>query len=114
MSLVAIVPDLLFASKISAEARAQNIPVLFARTAEQLRAHLLAGTITHVLIDLNGSAIDPLEAIAIIKAHSTAPRVTAFASHVDEKIIHAARSAGADQALSRGAFSVQVARIIAS
>jgi len=97
MTTLAISTDLLFASKIGAEARAIDAPIRFARTPDKLTEILEdSKEIPLALVDMAIEAIDPAHAIANIKqAHPTA-RIVAFFSHVDTDKKTAAQTAGAE------------------
>jgi len=89
--------DLLFASKIGAEARAINAPIRFARTPEKLTEILTdSKEIPLALVDMAIESIDPAQAIADIKQAHPAARLIAFFSHVDTDKKNAAQSAGAE------------------
>ena len=89
--------DLMFASRIGAEARAIDTPIRFARTPEKLTE--ICTDSEHIplaLIDMAIESLDPTQAIEQIKlAHPTA-RLIAFFSHVDIAKKTAAQQAGAE------------------
>ena len=97
--IIALVRDLIFASRITATARAQGVEVGLLRDPAALGAE--GGG--RLLVDLNQPAA--LEAAAAWKAIEPAEReVIGFVSHVDADTIAAARAAGIDQVLARSAF----------
>ncbi len=112
--IVALVSDLMFSSKITASARAQQIAVKIVRNPQALSGAIAAGGIDHAIIDLNASAGDPIAAIEALKRDGPTIRITAFASHVDSERIAAARHAGADHVLARSAFSSNIDAILRS
>jgi CheY-like chemotaxis protein len=97
------VPDLFFATKIEATARAAGVtiePVAPARALEACRA----APPDLVILDLAAG-----EAIAIARALKADPvtraiPVVGFYSHVDDATRRAALAAGVDQVLPRSAF----------
>ncbi len=112
--IVAVLDDLMFTSKIRAAAAGLGVTVTFARSAEAALAALRAPEISPggapasrlVLLDLNGTATDPLGVVAAIRAIDalrTVP-IVGFVSHVQTHTIDAARQAGATEVLSRSAF----------
>jgi CheY-like chemotaxis protein len=105
--------DLLFASRITGEARALGLTVTPARSLEQLLELARREAPSCVLIDLAfpglvladlfrslGEACDPL------------PRVAAYGSHVDADSLRAARSAGCDPVLPRSKFVEELPRAL--
>jgi CheY-like chemotaxis protein len=107
--------DLLFATKISATAKAHNQPFAFARSLDSLQ-QLLEGAPPHptLIIDLNISNIDPLAAITLAHCHPAAPTIIAFVSHVQADRAAAARQAGADRVLARSAFVNELPSLLAT
>ena len=96
-SIVALVLDLMFASKVRGMAPAATI----ARTADDLMAAVGPGT-RLVLVDLQaGGALDALRRLG---RESHDARVVAWGPHVMEDALAAAREAGADDVMPRGAF----------
>lgn len=112
-SVVALVTDLIFASKIQATARAVGVVVDVVRDLPSLRAAVDRSSPALALIDLNGTAIDPCAAIAELKAQPRPPRVVAYVSHVDADRAAAGRRAGADEILARSAFSTRLPELLA-
>jgi hypothetical protein len=100
LSVLALVSDLMFSSKISAEARACGVAVMMLRDPAKLEAQ--AGRM--LIVDLNLAG-----AIAAAGAwrKATGREVVGFVSHVDAEAIANARDAGIDQIMARSRF-VQV------
>jgi CheY-like chemotaxis protein len=94
---LAICADLMFASRIGAEARAVDAPIRFARNDEKLTEILdQSESIPLALVDMAIESIDPAIAIAQLKRAHPESRVIAFFSHVNEDQKRAAQSAGAE------------------
>jgi DNA-binding NarL/FixJ family response regulator len=111
-TLIALCPDLFFASKIRATASAVGRPVRQARdSAGVLAAVAEAGGAARVLVDLT-AARDALEAIAAVKAAHPPVDVIAFARHDDTEAILGARRAGADRVMARSAFAAALPAIL--
>ena len=103
--VLALVRDLLFASKITSTARARNINVKVIRDPSQLSAE--PGT--RLLVDL--SQAGALEAAIQWKiAHGG--EVIGFVSHVDAETISRARESGVDQVLARGQCTQQLDQLL--
>ena len=89
--------DLLFTSKIGAEARAVDAPIRFARTSEKLKEILEESErIPLAIIDMAIESLDPAQAITEIKQQHPQARIIAFFSHVNDDQKRAAQSAGAE------------------
>ena len=98
--------DLLFTSKITATAKAVNIPVQIIRDATKLYEQRDS---TRLLVDLGQGGY--LEAAAEWKK-SGDRHVSGFVSHTDTAAIAAAKAAGFDQIFSRGTFTANLESIL--
>lgn len=111
MSIVALVTDLLFVSKIKGTADSLGVPLTVARDVGCVMAAVQAGA-RLVIVDMNVSGADPPQVIHQCKAAPDPPRVIAYLSHVQQDLAAAARNAGADQVLPRSRFSEQLPDIL--
>jgi len=104
-TVAALVPDLLFAARIRGAAAG-------ARTAQTVdRLVELVGPETRlVLVDLQ--APGATEAIRLLREREDPPRIVAYGPHVDGAALRAARQAGADRVMARGAFVKELATIV--
>lgn len=109
-AVVALVADLIFASKITAVAQQVGVCVSLARTPEQARA-LLEGA-GGLIVDLHLETADALEFIHALKSDPSAPPIVAFASHVQKDLIQAAKDAGAETVLPRSKFTRDLVEIL--
>jgi len=101
---IAVVEDLLFASRIKEAARGKNLELRAARRPEQLTAALLDG-VTLVLVDADSDRLSWSEAIEAARAAAGPDlAIVAFVSHVHAQRALAARRAGASRVLARSAF----------
>ena len=96
-TVLALVRDLMFVSRITATAREVGARVEVIRNPNDLSER--AGCL--VLVDLNLEGA--IEAAAQWKQTHTAP-VIGFVSHTDAQTISRAREAGIDRVMSRGGF----------
>src|SRR5438034_10305395 len=97
MKALALVSDLLFASRITAEAKAAGAQVQILRKPEQLEqaeADLL-------LVDLN---LAGASTAAAAWQQKPARRTVAFVSHIDSATIASAREAGLEEIMARRRF----------
>jgi len=110
--------DLIFATKVRSTAEALGVATRPIRDAAMLAARLdrvedgkANDAVTAVFIDLEAGP-HTLDLIAQAKAHHAAPPVTAFAGHLLTDLLLAAQQRGADQVLTRGAFTAQLPALI--
>ena len=105
--VVALVMDLMFGSRVRGAAPG----AVLARSPDALLEAVGPGT-RLILVDLQAAgALDALRGLAQSKA--TAARVVAWGPHVMEDALSAAREAGADDVMPRGAFVKALGRLVA-
>jgi len=105
--------DLMAAARIRGAAKAGGIELRLVRGADELLATAAADPPRLVVVDLEARG-EPAVAIARLKADAAtaAVPVVAYAPHVREDAIRAARAAGAERVLARGAFVRDLAAIL--
>ena len=111
---VALTADLLFASRVKSTATAVGARVQLVRTADEMVRAATRESPALIVIDLDIRTLDPIELIKRLRAEAepvSAP-ILAYVSHVREDLIAAAREAGADQVMARGAFAKNLAAIL--
>lgn len=113
-SVVAVVCDLLFGTKIGSTARALGIEARILRDPALLRDELERSRPRMVLVDLELAEAEALAAIAMAVGHTIRPRVVAFVSHVHEHLAKKAKEAGADEVMPRSRFSYQLPNLLAT
>jgi hypothetical protein len=100
-SVIALVRDLIFASRITATAGDVGTAVTLVRDPAKLSEHQMNSPDALLIVDLNlAGAIDAARGW---KA-ATGGTVAGFVSHVDTATITAARDAGVDRVLARSRF----------
>ena len=102
--ILAFLSDLIFSTKISSTAKALGVEVHVVRTLDALRQRLEADPVTLLLIDLNATGDDPVEAIRVARRMTPPPRTIAYLSHVQTELAEQARRTGADEVIPRSAF----------
>jgi len=100
MKALALVTDLMFASRIAAEAKAASAQLQILRKSEQLAE--AEGELLLADLNLDGAAV-----AAAQWSTKTGRRVVGFVSHIDSAAIAAAREAGVQEIMARSRF-VQV------
>jgi DNA-binding NarL/FixJ family response regulator len=109
--------DLIFSIKIQTAAKSLGgIDLFFERSPEMVVPRIRDTRPSLVIFDLNSAKMNPMGAIAAIKADPelNTIRTLGFVSHVDSDTIAAARAAGIDQVLARSAFAAQLGDILTS
>lgn len=110
---VAICPDLMFGSRLAAAAARTGTRVeVFGnldgacRRLESIDEKLAA--VGLAILDLSMASLDPAEGVRRLRSANSAVPILAFGPHVHEGRLAAAREAGADEVMSRGAFDAQM------
>jgi len=101
MPVLAVVPDLYFATRIAATAKAAGVALELV-SRERAAARVAEPNASLVLLDLHGP--DALALVGELKAAAPAVPVVGFFSHVQASMRRDALAAGADAALPRSQF----------
>ncbi|MGH7171895.1 MAG: response regulator [Gemmataceae bacterium] len=105
--------DLIFASRITGEARALGLSVKPARSLEQLLDFARQEPPSCVLVDLAfPGLVLPDLFHRLGEVGNPPPRVVAYGSHVDADSLRSARSAGCDPVLPRSKFVEELPRAL--
>lgn len=112
-SVIALVDDLMFASRIAEALRPRAIPSSRVRTPAALIDRFRESRPGLVILDLDADRLEPLRALAALAAEPIAgTRVVGFVSHVDVERARASREAGCE-VMSRGDFVRQLPALVA-
>lgn len=101
---IAVVSDLIFATRITATAQAVGAECNVVCDADALRDRLGKSLVQTVLVDMDGTGTWPDDAIRAVKSQCPSARVIAFYSHVQTELLQRAKAAGADEVLPRSTF----------
>lgn len=114
-TVVAVVDDMFFISKIRETAKALGIVVLFPRTGDALRQTIAQESPNLILVDLHNSKTDPFALAEELKGNDRMKEVplVAFFSHVATEVRQKALNAGFDEILPRSLFARDLAGILA-
>jgi len=107
--VVAIVPDLFFATRIAATAQAAGVAIEMAQTQGVVR-RVQAEKPDLVVIDLH--AKDALTLVMELKSATPQTPIVGFYSHVDTELRRQALATGADAVLPRSRFHARLAEIL--
>ena len=113
--IVCAIDDLLFSIKIKEVAKHLGVDLYFERSAERIVDTVRDKRPSLVIFDLNSAKLNPLAAIAAMKADPAlaAVKTLGYVSHVDSATIAAARHAGVDEVMARSAFAGRLPEILA-
>ncbi len=108
------VDDLFFASKITEVARHLGVPLLFARSQDEVIARALSEKPALVIFDLNSSLCNPIETIGQIKEDADLRHIpiVGFLSHVQADLKVKATMAGCDRVMPRSVFAAHLPKIL--
>jgi len=114
-TVVALVDDLFFLTKICETAKVAGITVVEI-DPQRGSAAIAEAQPQAILLDLNSRRLGAIDWIRTLKADpATRPiRIVGFVSHVEEQLISAARAAGCDSVMARSAFTQQLPNLLRS
>ena len=101
MPIIAVVPDLYFATRIAATAKAAGVALELV-PPQRAVARLAAADVSLVLLELGSR--DALALIAELKQAQPGVPIVGFGAHVEAALLRDARTAGADAVLPRSQF----------
>jgi PleD family two-component response regulator len=112
--IVCAIDDLLFSIKVKEVAKHLGVDLYFERSAERIVDTVREKQPSLVIFDLNSAKLNPLAAIAAMKADPSLATVKTlgYVSHVDTATIAAARKAGVDDVLARSVFAGRLGEIL--
>lgn len=113
-AVVAWPADLLFGARMRGAAEATGTVLRLVRAADELLAAVRETVPRLVVVDLDSRGGDPVAAIARLKTEPATAGipVLAYASHVREDVMAAARAAGAERVVARGVFARDLAALL--
>ena len=113
--MIALVDDLMFASRIQEAARPVGAAVVRVGGPEALVARCREAPPRLVILDLDADRLEPLRALAALGGDPALRplRVVGYVSHVDVERAEAARSAGCAEVMARGRFVKELPGLVA-
>ena len=114
-TVIAVVDDMFFVSKIRATGKALGMIVKFPRSAEAFRATVSEDTPNLIVVDLHNEKMNPFDLAAEVRADARLKDIPllGFFSHVQVELQQRAGEAGYDQILPRSLFARDLANILA-
>ena len=113
-TIVAIVDDLFFASKIRGTANALGVSVSFPRHADGVKEIIARDSPALIICDLNSEKFDVMTLARTLKENETTQNIPllGFLSHVQTDLQRSAKDAGFDIVMPRSVFTNQLSKII--
>ena len=111
MPVIAVVPDLYFATRIAATAKAAGVALELV-PPQRAVARLATADVSLVLLELGSR--DALGLIAELKHAQPAIPIVGFGAHGEAALLRDARSAGADAVLPRSQFVGKLPGLLAN
>ncbi len=113
-AVLVAVDDLFFASKITETARQLGVPLLFARSQDEVIARALSEKPALVIFDLNSTRCNPIETIGQIKEDADLRHIpiVGFLSHVQADLKVKATMAGCDRVMPRSVFTAHLPKVL--
>lgn len=115
-TILYLAADLLWASKIKGTADALGVPARPVRTMDMLEARLADCDVKALLLDLDKPE-EAMQMIARLRGDAATDkdksiRLVAWGPHVAKDLLQQARTAGADEVLTRGAMDHNMQEIL--
>ena len=115
-TIIAVVDDLFFASKIRGTAEQVGAQVQFVRSIPAAIEKARGEAPALIIADLNASCCDAIELARVLKGDDSLAGVPVlgFFSHIQTELQQAAIAAGYDQVMPRSAFTKNLGQILAA
>jgi CheY-like chemotaxis protein len=113
-SIIAVVDDLFFASKIRGTAEELGVTASFARNISALLDAARRDQPSLIICDLHSQRVDPTELAKQLKTDERLSSIPllGFFSHVQTELQRQAEAAGFDRVMPRSAFSKNLSAIL--
>jgi len=113
-TVISVVDDMFFASKIRAVAEAASVEISFPRSQEAVVSKARETKPALILVDLHNQRIDPVALAQALKADEELRdiRLLGFFSHVQTDLKKNAVSAGFDEVIPRSVFARDLAELL--
>ncbi len=113
-SIVALISDLYFATKVEETAHRLGILLILASSAEIFQEAVRKNQPRVVVIDLNQNATERVANVRFARKLSSESqaRIICFYSHVQTELAQSALAAGADRVIPRSFFSTHLSEIL--
>lgn len=111
--VVAVLDDLMFTVKIQEAVKRAGMEVVFVKTEQDVLARAKEDPAI-IILDLNTTAVKPIDLIGVLKNDASTKRVNllGYVSHVQADLKLLAQETGCDVVLARSAFSQNLPQIL--
>ena len=115
-TVISVVDDMFFASKIRAVAEAAGVAISFPRSLEAVVSKARETKPGLIVVDLHNQRIDPVALANALKADEElrSVKLLGFFSHVQTELKKSALSAGFDDVIPRSVFARDLQEILAA
>ena len=113
-TVISVVDDMFFASKIRAVAEAAGVEISFPRSVDAVVSKARETKPRLIVVDLHNQRIDPIALAHALKADEDlrSIKLLGFFSHVQTELQRNAMAAGFDQVIPRSVFARDLAEIL--
>ncbi|MEM7009131.1 MAG: hypothetical protein AAF462_08365 [Thermodesulfobacteriota bacterium] len=113
-SVIAVLDDMFFASKIKEAAKQLALGIKVVKNVEALNASAMTSIPKLIIVDLNSNKIDPISLITDVKSNSKLHNVTTlgYLPHVEKELGQRAIEAGYDIVMPRSRFVRELGQIL--
>ena len=113
-TIIAVVDDLFFASKIRGTAEQAGVSVQFVKSIAEASEKARDKSPHLIIADLNARCCDPIDLARALKGDASLNSIPllGFFSHVQTELQQAAIAAGFDRVMPRSAFTKDLAQIL--
>ena len=108
--VVVLPADLIFAARIRSAAEAVSVSVILAKDVEEFLTKVQEIHPRLAIIDLDRRGLAVEHVVTEVKQYDVP--LLAYGSHVRADVLNAARDAGADRVMARGAFAKQLSELL--
>ncbi len=113
MSVLFLSLDLVFSSRLASAGKRVGTTVSAVSSIDAAVARMEGEAVKLVILDLATGNTDPTTALPKLREAADGVRIVAYAPHVHEAKLEAARAAGCDEVLTRGAFDARIDDLLA-
>ena len=113
-TVISVVDDMFFASKIRAVAEAAGVQISFPRSVDAVVSKARETKPGLIVVDLHNQRIDPVALARALKSDEDlrSIRLLGFFSHVQTDLKNSALSAGFDEVIPRSVFTRDLAQLL--
>jgi CheY-like chemotaxis protein len=112
ISAIFLSSDLVFSSRLASAGKRLGVEVSAISSVDAAIARIAAKPVRLVILDLATGNVELASAVARLREAGNDVKIVAYAPHVHEATLKAARAAGCDEVLTRGAFDARMDELL--